>query len=238
MNVDLQNKVGDLVKTWPEAMRYFEGVGIDYCCGGHRTLAEACALAGVAPEAVTEALAALQSSSSVGPSAADWEKATLTELTDHLVATHHAYLKTELPRLDKLVTKVVEVHGERHPELAQVYDTFQALQSDLMPHMMKEEQILFPFIQGMEHGQGGGGCFGTVQNPIRMMEAEHVTVGNLLADLRSLTNAYQVPADGCATFQALYLGLAELESDTHLHVFLENQILHPRAIAMEAGVQV
>ncbi len=237
MIVDLQSKVGDLVKTWPEAMRYFEGVGIDYCCGGHRSLAEACSAAGVAPAVVLLGLGGLRSPSVNDPSASDWEKASLTDLTEHLKASHHAYLRSELPRLDKLVTKVVEVHGERHPELAQVYDVFQALEADLLPHLMKEEQVLFPFIQGMEQGQAGGACFGTVESPIRVMESEHEAVGAMLAELRTLTNSYQAPADGCATFQALYLGLAELEADTHLHIYLENQILHPRAIAMEAGVR-
>ena len=237
MNVDLQTKVGELVKTWPAAMRYFEGVGIDYCCGGHRSLAEACSAAGVAPEAVLQVLGGLQAPEAGGPSAGDWEKASLTDLTEHLKASHHAYLRSELPRLDKLVTKVLEVHGEKHAEVEKIYAVFQALQADLMPHLMKEEQILFPFIQGMEQGQAGGACFGTVQSPIRVMEAEHEAVGAMLADLRALTNGYQAPADGCATFQALYLGLAELEADTHLHIYLENQILHPRALAMEAGVR-
>ncbi len=237
MIVDLQSKVGDLVKTWPEAMRYFEGVGIDYCCGGHRSLAEACTAAGVAPAEVLQGLGVLQAPSANNPSASDWEKASLTDLTEHLKASHHAYLRSELPRLDKLVTKVVEVHGERHSELAQIYDVFQALEADLLPHLMKEEQILFPFIQGMEQGQAGGACFGSVQSPIHVMEREHEAVGAMLADLRALTNGYRTPADGCATFQALYLGLAELEADTHLHIYLENQILHPRAIAMEAGVR-
>ena len=237
MNVDLQTKVGDLVKTWPAAMRYFEGVGIDYCCGGHRNLEEACVAAKADSASVLSALAALQAPSAGGPSASDWEKASLTELTEHLQASHHAYLRTELPRLDKLVTKVLEVHGERHPELAKTFDVFQALQADLLPHLLKEEQILFPFIQGLEQGQASDACFPTVQSPIRVMEMEHEAVGAMLAELRALTNAYQAPGDGCATFQALYLGLAELEADTHLHIFLENQILHPRAIALETGVR-
>ena len=238
MRVDLQTKVGELVKARPEAMRFFESLGIDYCCGGHQSLAEACAAADRAPQKVLEDLEKLQAQPAGTPSAGDWEKASLTDLTEHLKASHHAYLRTELPRLGKLANKVLEVHGERHAELAQVNECFQALEADLTPHLMKEEQILFPFIQGMEQGHAGGACFGTVQSPIHVMEREHEAVGAMLAQLRRLTGGYQAPADGCATFQALYQGLADLEADTHLHIFLENQILHPRAIAMESSVRV
>lgn len=237
MKVDLQTKVGDLVKTRPGAMRYFEGLGIDYCCGGHRSLAEACASGNLVPEKVLEDMERFEAQPAGVPSTGDWEKVSLTDLTEHLKASHHAYLRTELPRLGKLSSKVLEVHGERHAELAQVDDVFRALEADLMPHLMKEEQILFPFIQGMERGQAGGACFGTVQSPIHVMEREHEAVGALLAELRRLTGGYLAPTDGCTTFQALYQGLAGLEADTHLHIFLENQILHPRAIAMEASVR-
>jgi regulator of cell morphogenesis and NO signaling len=237
MKVDLQTKVGDLVKIRPEAMRYFEGLGIDYCCGGQQSLAEACSAANLAPQKVLEDLEKLPAQPAGTPSAGDWENASLTDLTEHLKASHHAYLRTELPRLGNLASKVLEVHGARHVELAKIHDLFQALEADLLPHLMKEEQILFPFIQGMEQGQAGGACFGTVQSPIRVMEREHEAVGAMLAELRRLTAGYQIPMDGCTTFQALYQGLAGLEADTHLHIFLENQILHPRAIAMEASVR-
>lgn len=235
-NANPQTRIGDLIKNQPEAMRYFESVGIDYCCGGHRPLGEACAAVGLDCDSVLKTLGSLPKPAEGSPSPADWEKATLTDLIAHIVPTHHDFLRTELPRLDKLVTKVLEVHGERHPEMERIYDLFQALTADLMPHLMKEEQILYPFIRSMESGQQGGACFGTVQSPIRVMEMEHEAVGAILAELRKLTNSYTAPADGCATFQALYQGLAGLEADIHLHIYLENQILHPRAIAMESGL--
>jgi regulator of cell morphogenesis and NO signaling len=164
-------------------------------------------------------------------------EASLTALLAHIEATHHAYLRRELPRLEGLLEKVLGAHGENHPELDEVFDLFQALASDLMPHLMKEEQILFPFIRQMEAGQEAKACFGTVQSPIRVMESEHEVVGGLLARLRACTSEYTAPADGCATFRALYLGLQELEADIHLHIYLENQILHPRARMMEAALQ-
>ncbi|WP_306590136.1 iron-sulfur cluster repair di-iron protein [Geothrix sp. 21YS21S-4] len=237
MNAELDIKVGELVMARPEAMRYFEGLGIDYCCGGHRTLAEACRAAGQAPEAVLKGLEALELPMAGVPSLRDWKAASLTDLIGHIIATHHEYLRTELPRLDVLMAKVLAVHQERHPELARVGEIFRALAGDLMPHLIKEEQILFPYIQRMEKGEAGSSCFGSVQSPIRVMEMEHEAVGGLLAELRELTSAYAVPADGCATFRALYDGLETLERDLHLHIYLENQVLHPRAAALEAELR-
>ena len=237
MTPDLQTKLGDLVLARPETMRYFEGIGLDYCCGGHRSLGEACTAAGLDPVAIQKELEGVKAAGEGTPDLQAWTTASLEALTNHLVATHHAYLRSELPRLGRLMEKVLGVHGDKHPELARVAEIFEALHADLMPHLMKEEQILFPFIVRMEQGQLGGACFGSVQSPIRVMEMEHEAVGSLLAELRQLTRAYTPPADGCASFQALYLGLEELERDLHLHITKENQILHPRATAMEAGLQ-
>lgn len=237
MNVELNTKVGELVLARPETMRYFERLGIDYCCGGHRSLGEACQVANQAPEAVLKGLETLEPFAAGVPSPRDWTQATLADLTQHIVAKHHDYLREELPRLDMLMGKVLRAHGERHPEQARVNEIFQALVADLMPHMMKEEQILFPYIRQREAGQSGSSCFGSVQSPIRVMEMEHEAVGALLVELRALTGAYTVPPDGCNTFRALYDGFETLEQDLHLHIYLENQILHPRALAMEAVAQ-
>ena len=234
MNLELDTKVGEWVLAKPEAMRYFEQLGIDYCCGGHRSLAEACEMAKQAPTEVLLGLAALEAPTAGVPSLRDWTRATLSELIAHIVTTHHDYLRDELPRLENLLEKVLRAHGERHPELERVNQIYRTLAADLLPHLMKEEQILFPFIRQMEAGQTGSACFGTVQSPIRVMEMEHETVGALLAELRETTGAYTTPADGCATFRALNDGLKAMEQDLHLHIYLENQILHPRALAMEA----
>lgn len=235
MTPNLQTRLGELVLARPEAMPYFEDLGLDYCCGGHRNLGEACAAAGLEGEAVLAGLARLEGPVSGSSSPRDWMDAPLEALIDHLVATHHAYLRRELPRLRALVAKVHAVHRERHPELDRLAEIFMAMEADLVPHLLKEEQILFPFILRMEQGEMGGACFGSIQSPIRVMEMEHEAVGALLAELRPLTGAYTAPSDGCATYQALYLGLADLERDLHLHITLENQILHPRALALEAA---
>ncbi len=237
MTTDLQTKLGELVLERPETMRYFEGLGLDYCCGGHRSLGEACATAGLQAETVLAGLATLEAPAAGTPSFQAWTQASLAALIQHIVPTHHDYLRTELPRLERLLDKVRAAHGERHPELGRVGEIFAALHADLIPHLMKEEQILFPFIIRMEQGEMGGACFGSVQSPIRVMEMEHEAVGALLAELHHLTGAYTTPTDGCATFRALYLGLEEMERDLHLHITLENQILHPRARAMEAALQ-
>ena len=238
MTIDLGTRVGELVLSLPQAMRYLESQGVDYCCGGHRSLQEACEVAGRDPRTVQADLSRLEAAPADAPPLQAWVDGSLTALMAHIEATHHAYLRTELPRLEALLEKVLGAHGENHPELDEVFDLFQSLFADLMPHLMKEEQVLFPFIRQMEAGQPATACFPTVQSPIRVMEAEHVAVGGMLERLRACTGGYVTPADGCATFRALYLGLAELEADTHLHIYLENQILHPRAVRMEASVQV
>ncbi|GLH73804.1 iron-sulfur cluster repair di-iron protein [Geothrix limicola] len=237
MTIDLNTKVGDLVLTMPQAMRYLETQGVDYCCGGHRSLREACEVASRSPADILAALEALDAPAAGTPSPQAWMEAPLADLLDHIVTTHHDYLRTELPRLDTLLEKVLRAHGENHPELDEVFDIYQALSMDLMPHLMKEEQILFPFIRRLEAGQAPEACFASVQSPIRVMESEHEAVGGLLVRLRACTNEYTAPADGCATFRALYDGFKTLEEDLHLHIYLENQILHPRAKDMEAALQ-
>ena len=140
---------------------------------------------------------------------------TLTELTEHLESTHHVYLKKTLPRLVALMDKVHQAHSPRHPELTRLQTVVENLRADLEPHLLKEEQILFPLIRQLEAAQG----------PIRVMRSEHDGAGELLKEMRTLTNVYVVPKDVCQSFQLLYEGLKELEEDTHLHIFKENNIL-------------
>jgi regulator of cell morphogenesis and NO signaling len=237
MTVELTTKVGELVMARPETLRYFEGLGIDYCCGGHRTLADACRLADQDAAKVLADLATLAPAGTDTPDLKALAAGSLTDLLRHIMDNHHEYIRRELPRLTLLMGKVKNAHGANHAELARVEQVFQALAADLMPHLMKEEQILFPFIQQMDQGAVGSSCFGSVQSPIRVMEMEHDAVGAMLLELRELTQNYTAPADGCATFQALYAGFQELEADLHLHIYLENQVLHPRATAMEASLR-
>ena len=127
------------------------------------------------------------------------------------------------------------MHGGHHPELARAARCLEALDADLRPHLEKEERILFPYVRALETGQGPAGCcFGTVQNPIRAMEAEHDQAGELLRELRELTGGYAPPQDACASYRSLLMGLRSLEEDLHLHIYLENHLLFPGAVELEA----
>lgn len=221
--------LGDIVTSQPEAARVLERFGLDYCCGGTATLDAACADRGVDQAEVQAALGELGE-----PAPADWARMSPATLVDHLEATHHTYLHVELERLHRLADKVEAVHGDRHPELADIRSTFAHLRADLEPHLMKEERVLFPMIRELATAteMPDFHC-GTLRNPISVMLGEHDRAGELLAQLRSLTSDYTPPADGCASYGALFDGLKRLEADTHLHVHKENNLLFPAVMAME-----
>ncbi|HVP41912.1 MAG TPA: DUF542 domain-containing protein, partial [Terriglobales bacterium] len=173
MPITVAKTVRELAVEVPNATRVFEKLGIDYCCGGHKSLEEACS---DAKRPVDEVLRALeQGVDTASPQTArDWSTAPLGELVDHIVNQHHTYVKNEVPRLQALIAKVVGVHAKNHPELEQVQVAFSELANELAAHLMKEEQILFPYVKQMSAGKGcGPSCFGTVQNPIRVMMMEH-----------------------------------------------------------------
>jgi len=226
-----ETHVADLVLEEPGRARVFERFGIDYCCGGKTPLSTACAERDLDLDAV---LAALDEAAAGDPGEADWTAASLAELCDHIVGQHHAYLSEELPRLRELAVKVARAHGDRHPELAEVEATFTAVADELEQHMAKEELVLFPACVALERGSGGGFAFGSVANPIAAMVHEHDEVGAGLARLRSLTRGYEPPADACNSYRSLLDRLETLELDTHRHVHEENNVLFPRALALEA----
>jgi regulator of cell morphogenesis and NO signaling len=225
--------VGELVAERPERSRVFEELGIDYCCGGNVSLAEACARRGLAVDAVRRRLADADAGE-VGDGGTDWRSAPLADLCGHVVSTHHAFLRRELPRLRDLLGKLTRVHGDRHPELRGVLAVYEPLAAELSDHMAKEEQILFPLITWIESGDVPPTPF--VLQPIRVMEAEHDDAGRAISEMRRLTGGYAVPADGCNTYRAAMAGLTELEADMHAHVHKENNILFPRAARLVAPV--
>jgi regulator of cell morphogenesis and NO signaling len=230
-----QTKIGDIVLAYPATMRTFERLNVDYCCGGQRSLADACAHAGTS---LTEVLAQLEDlqPEPLGTDPGSWQAASLTALIAHIEATHHAFTRSELARVAPLMAKVLQVHGEHHPELPRIAQRFAAMDADLKPHLEKEERILFPFIRALEAGQVQAACFGTVQNPIRAMQSEHEQVGEILRELRDLTRGYTPPADACGSYRSLLMGLRNLEEDLHLHIYLESHLLFPRAVALEEAV--
>lgn len=221
--------LADLVIARPEAARRLDELGLDYCCGGARTLAEATESAGLDLGATVAELERVAAGEASSPTWRD-----IDELVDWIESTHHAYLREVLPHLTVLADKVAGVHGSNHPELADVVALVRDLRSDLEPHLLKEERVLFPMVRELAVAVAAPSFHcGTLMNPIRVMLGEHDTVGELLARLRDLTDGYAVPADGCGSYHALYRGLSELEADTHRHVHLENNVLFPKVLAHE-----
>ncbi len=226
--------LADLVNANPARARVLEDLGLDYCCGGAVRLGEAVAAAGLA---LDDVVARLEDADTAPAGPVDWTDLGPAELVDHLETTHHAYLREALPRLDALAAKVVRVHGVRHRELNDVQRLLDGLRADLEPHLAKEERILFPMIrQLVAAAERPDFHCGTLANPIGVMQVEHDRAGALLAELRRVTDTYTVPADGCASYRALYEGLAELEADIHLHVHKENNVLFPAVLATEAAL--
>lgn len=224
--------VAALVLEQPSRARVFERFGIDYCCGGKTPLETACAERGLDLVAV---LAALDEPRADEDDDVDWAAAPVADLCAHIVGHHHAYLRDELPPLRQLADKVARVHGDNHPELVDVRATFAALADELEQHMVKEERILFPACVALAEGAADSFPFGSVENPIRMMLDEHDEVAAGLTRLRALTNAYSPPGDGCNSYRALFDRLQTLETDTHRHIHEENNILFPRAVALESA---
>jgi regulator of cell morphogenesis and NO signaling len=230
--------VREIALEQPSSIRVFEHYGIDYCCGGRKPLAEACAASGTEVDAV---IAALESAAGIpAPTAEDWSRRSMEDLVAHIVATHHAYVKRELPRLAVLAQKVVNRHGAARAELPAIQSALSKLDEELTQHLAKEEAILFPYIVQLERACADGiarpaPCFGTVANPIAMMTEEHDAAGALLAGMRRLSGNFTAPQDACPTFHAFYDGLREFEQDLHRHIHLENNILFPRAIELESA---
>jgi regulator of cell morphogenesis and NO signaling len=233
--------VREIALEQPTSIRVFEHYGIDYCCGGRKPLAEACAAGNLEVDAVIAALEA--AAQGPAPVAEDWTTASLEKLSAHIVATHHAYVKAELPRLAVLAEKVVRRHGDTQAELPLIQTKLALLDEELTHHLMKEEAVLFPYVVKLERALETGsamphGCFGTVANPIAMMTAEHDAATGLIAEIRDLSNDFTTPVGACPTYHAFYDGLREFEQDLHQHIHLENNILFPRAIQLEAGAAV
>jgi regulator of cell morphogenesis and NO signaling len=230
--------VREIALEQPGSIRVFERFGIDYCCGGRKPLNEACAAREIDVEAV---IAALEAATQAPAEVADnWNVKSLTHLCGHIVATHHAYVRRELPRLAGLAEKVVNRHGATRAELPVIQATLSQLQEELTEHLAKEEVVLFPYISKLERslvdgGEKPRGCFGTVANPIAMMTQEHDGAGNLLEVIRKQSQEFTPPEGACPTYLAFYSGLREFEQDLHQHIHLENNVLFPRAIELEAS---
>lgn len=239
MQTNRSTTVADIAAGSLAAVRVFEGLGIDYCCGGKLPLQEVCRARGLDAEAVQRELDAAVNTEA--NTTHDWNRAPLRDLVAHIVNTHHEYLKREFQPLSERLAKVYRVYNQRYGEMfIGLPGVFARLRSELEMHMHKEERILFPAILADESAADAGeplppSPFGTINNPIRMMEMEHEDAGQALAEIRRITRDFEVPDYACVTFRALMSGLQELEQDLHLHIHLENNILFPRALGLECA---
>jgi regulator of cell morphogenesis and NO signaling len=230
--IQVEETVGAIVARRPALSRVFEKVGVDYCCGGKKTLGQACQEQGLDVQSLIAALE--QDDDQCDDPPVDAASMSLSELADHIEQTHHAYLRCEFPRLETLTQKVASAHGTTDPRLYTVRETFLGLAQELSSHMMKEEQILFPFVRRLEASDEMPAFHcGSVANPIRQMELEHQEAGAALARLRELTDDYTPPDWACNTYRAMLDALAHLERDMHQHVHKEDNVLFPQAIARE-----
>jgi regulator of cell morphogenesis and NO signaling len=235
MNITPETRIADIAAQNPATIKVFQRLGIDFCCGGKRPLAEACREKQITFGELTAALAYTEAGKPGIPGA----DAKPGELIRFIVDRYHADLRAELPRLAQMAAKVLDAHGARHPEVfPELVRVFAGLRAELESHMMKEERILFPYIERLEALAAddetlAASPFGTIQAPIGMMEHEHDDAAKALARLRQLTNGYTPPADACNTFRGLYFGLAELEKALHEHIHLENNVLFPQGVRLE-----
>ncbi|WP_297593030.1 iron-sulfur cluster repair di-iron protein [Mycobacterium sp.] len=214
--------LGDVITADPSRTRILDRFGIDYCCHGQRPIGAACNEAQIDVDEVLTAL-----NGEVPGPRADWADMADAALIEHIVDTHHRFLWDEFPRMSALVDKVARVHGDNHPELGQVRDTFGELREKVEPHLRTEESMIFPELRT----RGDAAVSAELRTALEQNMKQHDIAGELLAELRELTSGYAVPSDACGSYTAMLAGLEEIESDLHLHVHKENNVLFPRALA-------
>ncbi|MEO8218003.1 MAG: iron-sulfur cluster repair di-iron protein [Acidobacteriota bacterium] len=231
--------VAELATTFPHSIPVLEKLGIDYCCKGQQTVEQACSRRGVTPNELLDLI-----SSAPRPSTGDrtWNGESMSEIITFIVSTHHHYTREALSILPALATRVRQVHGANHEELRSIETLVYRLNDELIPHMLKEEQVLFPYINTVEEASALGNeppipFFGTARNPIRMMMLEHEAAGATLQEIRKLSLDFALPVEACAKYRTLFGQIEALERDLHLHIHVENNILFPRAIEVEENTR-
>jgi regulator of cell morphogenesis and NO signaling len=223
------HKIGDIVAAFPKAMDVFMEHNIDFCCGGNRPLSEALKEKNIDEDKIVDKLNALYDKYQKKLNdEIDMRNAPYDEMIDYIIRTHHTYLKHQLPIMKELVDKILEVHGRHHGEvLRRVQTLFDRLRSDLDEHLKKEEESIFPLIRKYQHNPTGENLQNALAN-IDQIEMEHTSAGDILKELRQITDQYKTPPDACTTFEMTYRKLEEMEADLFKHIHLENNILFPR----------
>lgn len=241
MNITEKSIIGEVVAEDYRAASVFKSYGIDFCCTGNRSIAEACEKKNLNSPAIVERLKlALQQTDGKATDYASWP---IDLLADYIEKKHHRYVEAKTQEIKPFLQKVVRVHGGHHPELIEIEQLFLESAGDLAIHMKKEELILFPFIRKMmqsvhQSQPVSTPHFGTIENPISMMKQDHTEEGERFRKIAALANNYQPPQDACNTFKVTYALLKEFEEDLHLHIHLENNILFPKAIDLEKEIHV
>ncbi len=240
LHKDSQKQIGQFVAEDFRTAAVFSNYGIDFCCKGDRTVEEVCSKNKIDIDELLRKLEDAQSSNS--QQSIDYKSWPLDLLAEYIEKKHHRYVEEKTPVLRQFLDKLCKVHGQRHPELLEITALFIGCSKELASHMKKEELILFPFIKRMvkaklESSQIESPQFQTVENPIAMMKDEHEAEGERFRKIVELTNNYTPPADGCNTYQVTFAMLDEFEKDLHLHIHLENNILFPEAIKLEASLE-
>lgn len=231
------NKVGEMVAEDYRTADVFKKYGIDFCCGGGKTIARVCDEKNIPMPELIDALSRVGQSSIKGEE--DFNNWPLDKLAAYIEFTHHSYVNENLLIISQYAQKVEKAHGQHNPEVIEIVNIWRELSGELSVHMKKEELMLFPFIKKMQRalnentGLTGSAPFGTVQNPVSVMAHEHDNAGALLKRIALLSNSYTPPEHACNTYRVLYAKLQEFEGDLHKHVHLENNILFPKAIALE-----
>jgi len=235
-NTYQERPVGELVAEDYRKAGILRNYGIDFCCGGKRTLSDACSRKGLNPAKISEELVALDLENGAPDNRySEWEP---DFLISYIEENHHRYVRTKVPEISAYARKAAKVHGGHHPELVEIAQIFLQLAEELLDHLEKEEQVLFPYIRMMTEAQQKGEqparpAFGTVENPVNMMQHEHDDAGEAMTRIRRLSSDFTPPEDACMTYRVLFQNLAAFEEDLHKHVHLENNVLFPRALKIE-----
>lgn len=240
MNITKETIIGELVAQDYRTAEVFKKYGIDFCCNGNRSIANACENSGREPGQLLNDLSVVRENPD--RQVTDYQSWPLDLLADYIEKKHHRYVEEKTPVLKQYLDKICSVHGDRHPELFKISELFDKTAGELAMHMKKEELMLFPYIRRMveSHTQKTGlrpAPFGSIQNPVNAMMSDHEAEGERFREMEELSNNYTPPADGCNTYKVTFALLKEFQDDLHLHIHLENNILFPKSIELEKSLK-